>query len=204
LSSATDPSRCSEVARVDRYRYVRNSEPEQTSGADAGAAFERFAGTYWSDSLATWRRFALRDGRFVVVFRDGRTQELKALDDHSVRFGETHRYVFTDDGTFTDQRDGDPVDDIGLPNPRFRRMPPADATPETYAGTFCSGELGTRWTFVVRNGELVLLRDRHADEPLMQIFRGTFRENDAFLFFHKNGFTARNTTLRSVDFQRCR
>jgi hypothetical protein len=69
---------------------------------------------------------------------------------------------------------------------------------------FCSGELGTRWTFVVRNGELVLLRDRHADEPLMQIFRGTFRENDAFLFFHKNGFTARNTTLRSVDFQRCR
>jgi hypothetical protein len=40
---------------------------------------------------------------------------------------------------------------------------------------------------IPRDGGLVLIRDRHADEHLTQIFRGAFREGDANILFHKDG-----------------
>lgn len=81
----------------------------------------------------------------------------------------------------------------------FVAVPPPPETPEAltvYAGTYVSDELRATWTFAVRNGGLVLFRERAGEVPLTPLAADIFALDGGLPVRFLRGDDGRVTGLR--------
>jgi CubicO group peptidase (beta-lactamase class C family) len=147
-----------------------------------------FAGLYWNEATMQGNRFFYEQGKLLLDGGGEGRFELRALGNNSYRLMEApRRFVFT----FFTRRDGSlavRVDVEGSPVHELRRV--ADTKPNAAAlraleGRYFSPELDVTWTFVVRDGALVLERHRWKPSPLSPVFGDIFQAEGFVLAFRR-------------------
>jgi hypothetical protein len=146
-----------------------------------------FAGLYWNDVIMQPYRFVYKQGKLLLDGSEGMF-ELRPLGNDAYRLMEApRRYIFT----FV-RRAGSlavSVDHEGSPVREYRQV--ADTKPNAAAlraleGQYYSPELDVTWTFVVRNGGLVLERHRWKPSPLSPVFENVFMAEGFVLAFRRD------------------
>lgn len=166
-----------------------NSVPESAAA---------FAGLYWNDATMQSNRFFYEQGKLLLDGGGEGRFELRALGNNAYRLMEApRRFVFT----FFTRRDGSLavlVDVEGSPVQEKRRV--ADTKPNAAAlraleGRYFSPELDVTWTFVVRDGALVLERHRTDPTPLSPVFGDVFQAEDFFVLAFRRDSRTRTLVL---------
>jgi hypothetical protein len=165
-----------------------------------------FAGLYWNDATMQSNRFFYEQGKLLLDGGGEGRFELRALGNNAYRLMEApRRFVFT----FFTRRDGSRavlVDVEGSPVQEKRRV--EDTKPNVAAlrpleGRYFSPELDVTWTFVVRDGVLVLERHRMDPTPLSPVFGKIFHALNFFtLAFRRDSRT--RTLVLEVSTERVR
>jgi CubicO group peptidase (beta-lactamase class C family) len=157
-----------------------NSVPESAAA---------FAGLYWNEATMQGNRFFYEQGKLLLDGGGEGKFELRPLGNNAYRLIEApRRFVFT----FFTRRDGLRavlVDVEGSPVHELRRV--VDAKPNAaalraLAGTYYSPELDVSWTFVVRDGALVLERHRWKPSPLSPVYGNIFQTEGFVLAFRRD------------------
>jgi CubicO group peptidase (beta-lactamase class C family) len=157
-----------------------NSVPESAAA---------FAGLYWNEATMQGNRFFYEQGKLLLDGGGEGKFELRPLGNNAYRLIEApRRFVFT----FFTRRDGLRavlVDVEGSPVHELRRV--VDAKPNAaalraLAGTYYSPELDVSWTFVVRDGALVLERHRWKPSPLSPVYGNVFQTEGFVLAFRRD------------------
>ncbi|HEV2904494.1 MAG TPA: serine hydrolase domain-containing protein [Pyrinomonadaceae bacterium] len=165
-----------------------------------------FAGLYWNDATMQSNRFFYEQGKLLLDGGGEGRFELRALGNNAYRLMEApRRFVFT----FFTRRDGSLavlVDVEGSPVQEKRRV--ADTKPNAAAlraleGRYFSPELDVTWTFVVRDGALVLERHRMNPTPLSPVFGEVFQAEDFFVLAFRRDSRTRTLALE-VSTERAR
>ena len=165
-----------------------------------------FAGLYWNDATMQSNRFFYEQGKLLLDGGGEGRFELRALGNNAYRLMEApRRFVFT----FFTRRDGSLavlVDVEGSPVQEKRRV--ADTKPNAAAlraleGRYFSPELDVTWTFVVRDGALVLERHRMNPTPLSPVFGEVFHAEDFFVLAFRRDSRTRPAVLE-VSTERAR
>jgi len=128
------------------------------------AELERLAGLYRDPRTALTRRILLDDGKPTVNGPFGDRIEMTPLGDGRFRVGDPAqevRVVPGPDGSL-EYHEVSPDGQISV-FPAVAAAAPSSETLSGYAGTYRCPELGTSYTFLVRDGTLVL-RHRHMEE----------------------------------------
>jgi CubicO group peptidase (beta-lactamase class C family) len=149
---------------------------------------QRYAGLYRDARTALTRRVALEDGQLSVNAGFGERQELTPLGNGRFRHGEPPQAA-----RFVGPADG-PLDYIETANDgretRFTAASRAEPTPATlasYAGAYACPELNARWTFFVRDEQLILRRRRLDDCALEPTIADGFTFQSYDLVFTRDG-----------------
>ena len=134
-------------------------------------------------------RFFYEQGKLLLDGGGEGKFELRALGNNAYRLMEApRRFVFT----FFTERDGVRavrVEVEGSPVHELRRVvdtKPTSAALRALAGSYYSPELDVTWTFVVRDGALVLERHRWKASPLSPVFGGIFQAEGFVLAFRRD------------------
>ena len=171
----------------------------------AAADLGRYAGLYFEEAAGLVRRIVIKDGKAFYQRGPGNESELiPVAPGRFVMKGVPVRVDLAfEPGRMTFQA-------AGQPPSLFRRVEPF-ASPDAaalarYAGTFAGDELGVTWTLVVRDGRLVLQRQRFEDEPLEPAFADAFTAGGIFFRFARGeggavtGFSATTPGARDLRF----
>ena len=156
------------------------------SGAPENAA--ALAGLYWNEKTMQGNRFFYEHGKLILDGGEGKF-ELRSLGNNAYRIMEApRRFVFTfftrPDGSRAVRVDveGSPVQELS----RVSETKPSVAALRALAGSYYSPELDVTWTFVVRDGALVLERHRSKPTPLSPVFGNTFQAEGFALAFRRD------------------
>lgn len=170
------------------------SAPTGNIAKESAAAL---AGLYWNEATMQGNRFFHEQGKLLLDGGGEGKFELRALGNNAYRLMEApRRFVFT----FFRRRDDSlavRVDVEGSPVQELRRVAetkPSAASLHALEGRYFSPELDVTWTFVVRDGTLVLERHRWKPSPLSPVFGDTFQAEGFVLAFRRNPRT-RSTVL---------
>jgi hypothetical protein len=132
------------------------------------------------------KRFFYEQDKLVLDGGGEGRFELRALGNNTYRLMEApRRYLFT----FFRHPDGSlrvRVDVEGSPVVEYRRVQdtkPNPAALHALEGQYFSPELDVTWTFVARDGRLVLERHRWAPSPLSPVFGNIFQAEGFVLAF---------------------
>jgi hypothetical protein len=162
-----------------------NSTPESAAA---------FAGLYWNEAKMQGNRFFYEHGKLLLDGGGEGKFELRALGNNSYRIMEApRRFVFT----FFTRRDGVGavrVEVEGSPAHELTRVvdsKPSGAALGALAGRYYSPELDVTWTFVVRDGALVLERHRWKASPLSPVFGNIFQAEGFVLAFRRDSQSRR-------------
>jgi CubicO group peptidase (beta-lactamase class C family) len=157
-----------------------NSVPESAAA---------FAGLYWNEATMQGNRFFYEQGKLLLDGGGEGKFELRALGNNAYRLIEApRRFVFT----FFTRRDGLRavlVDVEGSPVQELRLVvdtKPNAAALRALTGSYYSPELDVTWTFVVRDGALVLERHRWKPSPLSPVFGNIFQAEGFVLAFRRD------------------
>lgn len=169
----------------------------------------RVAGTYLEEPAATVRRILVRDGKLIYQRTPENESELAPISAN--RFAMLGRPVAVE--VVFEPAGATPRKMIvkveGQPPAVFEAVQPPVATPEAlagYAGTFYSDELDTTWTFTVRDGRLVLQRQRFDGEPLEPAAVDAFESGGLLVRFTRGaenrvtGLSATTAQARKIQF----
>ena len=147
-----------------------------------------FAGLYWNDAVMQPYRFLYQQGKLLLDGGGEGMFELRPLGNDSYRLIEApRRYIFT----FV-RRAGSlvvSVDHEGSPVSEYRQVvvkKPNAAALRSLEGQYYSPELDVTWTFVVRDGVLVLERHRWKPSPLSPVFGNIFQAEGFVLAFQRD------------------
>ena len=147
--------------------------------ADSAAAF---AGLYWNEARVEGRRFVNENGQLKLDGGGEGMFVLRPLGNNSFRLVEApRRYVFT-----FSRRAGllvVSVDHEGSPVREYRRVvdsKPSAATLRLLEGRYYSPEVDATWTFVARDGSLVLERQWTEPTKLSSVFGNVFLSYQGF------------------------
>ena len=157
-----------------------NSVPESAAA---------LAGLYWNEATMQGNRFFYEQGKLMLDGGGEGKFELRALGNNAYRIIEApRRYVFT----FFTRRDGlraVRVEVEGSPARELRQVvetKPKAAALRALAGSYYSPELDVTWTFVVRDGALVLERHRWKASPLSPVYGNIFQAEGFVLAFRRD------------------
>jgi len=157
-------------------------------GKNAPESAAALAGLYWNETTMQGNRFFYEQGKLLLDGGGEGRFELRPLGNNSYRLIEApRRFVFT----FFTRRDGllaVRVDVEGSPVHELSKV--ADTKPNVAAlraleGQYFSPELDVIWTFVVRDGALVLERHRWKPSPLTPVFGDIFQAEGFVLAFRR-------------------
>jgi CubicO group peptidase (beta-lactamase class C family) len=172
----------------------RKDEPDVSStpslpGNSVPESAAAFAGLYWNAATMQGNRFFYEQGKLLLDGGGEGKFELRALGNNAYRLMEApRRFVFT----FFTRRDGlraVRVEVEGSPVHELRRVvdtKPNAAALRALAGSYYSPELDVTWTFVVRDGALVLERHRWKASPLSPVFGDIFQAEGFVLAFRRD------------------
>jgi hypothetical protein len=156
------------------------------SAAESAAAF---AGLYWNDETMQGHRFLFERGKLLLDGGGEGKFELRPLGNNMYRIVEApRRFVFTffrrTDGSLAVRRDveGSRVRELR----RVAEAKPSLAALRAVQGRYYSPELDVTWTFVVRDGAIVLERHRWKPSPLSPVFGDVFQAEGFVLAFRRD------------------
>ncbi len=164
-----------------------------------------FAGLYWNEATMQGNRFFYEQGKLLLDGGGEGKFALRPLGNNAYRLMEApRRFVFT----FFTRRDGllaVRVEVEGSPVHELSRV--ADTKPNAAAlraleGRYFSPELDVTWTFVVRDGALVLERHRWKPSPLSPVFGNIFQAEGFVLAFRRDSRT--RTLVLEITTERAR
>ena len=162
------------------------------------------AGFYWNDTLVTGNRFFHEQGKLLLDGGGEGKFELRPLGNNTYRLREApRRFLFI----FFRRANSSlavRVDVEGSPVTEKQKVPDTKRSPaelRALAGKYYSPELDAMWTFVVRDGSLVLERHRSEPSPLSPVFGDTF-QTDFVLAFRRDPRT--RTLVLEVTTERVR
>ena len=168
------------------------SSPESTMPGNVPESAATFAGLYWNEATMQGNRFFYEQGKLILDGGGEGRFELRPLGNNAYRLMEApRRYIFT----FFKRSDGSlavRVEVEGSPAHELRRVvetKPTAAALRELAGSYFSPELEVTWTFVVRDGALVLERHRWKPSPLSPVFGNTFQTEGFVLTFRRDAGT---------------
>jgi CubicO group peptidase (beta-lactamase class C family) len=173
---------------ADEAAVPAQSAPE-LPGTSAPESAAKLAGLYWNEAKMQGHRFFYEQGKLILDGGGEGKFELRPLGNNSYRLIEApRRFVFT----FFTRRDGllgVRVDVEGSPVQELRRV--AETKPSATAlraleGRYYSPELDVTWTFLVRDGVLVLERHRWKPSPLSPVFGNIFQAEGFVLAFRRD------------------
>jgi CubicO group peptidase (beta-lactamase class C family) len=157
-----------------------NSAPENAAA---------FAGLYWNEAAMQGNRFFYEKGKLVLDGGGEGKFELRPLGNNTYRVMEApRRFIFS----FFTRRDGSPAVRVDVEGSPVRELVKVADTKPTIAalraleGRYFSPELDVTWTFVVRDGALVLERHRWKPSPLTPVFGNTFQAEGFVLAFRRD------------------
>jgi CubicO group peptidase (beta-lactamase class C family) len=166
--------------------------PQSTPGLQGNSTPETattLAGLYWNEATMQGKRFFNEQGKLILDGGGEGKFELRPLGNNSYRLVEApRRFIFT----FFRRRDGllavrEEVE--GSPAQELRRVvetKPNAAALRALEGRYFSPELEVTWTFVVRDGALVLERHRWKPSPLSPVFGNIFQAEGFVLAFRRD------------------
>jgi hypothetical protein len=175
LSQAVAELYLAEQMQTAAVAAVNETAPAETPHDE----LVRYAGLY--RPLETpWNvlRMAARDGALHEVFPDTSPPLTRIVDGHY----EADGFFYT----FTQPTGGGPlrlVLSLDVPVEVLERIPeselwqPGTAELDEFAGRFFSDDIDATWSFVVRNGELVLRRRNVPDHALVPVSPDVFMQN---------------------------
>lgn len=155
------------------------------------------AGLYWNEAMMQGNRFFYEQGKLMLDGGGEGKFALRPLGNNAYRLMEApRRFIFT----FFTRGDGSlavRVEVEGSPAHELRRV--ADTKTNAAAlraleGSYFSPELDVTWSFVVRDGALVLERNRWKPSPLSPVFGNIFQAEGFVLAFRRDSRT-RNVVL---------
>jgi len=193
--------------------YLPQSDESPAPASPASASPDNSAplnpallvGLYWNEEKMQGNRFFYEQGKLVLDGGGEGRFELRALGNNTYRVMEApRRYLFIffrhPDGSL-----GVRLDVEGSPVVEFRRVPdtkPNPAALRALEGQYFSPELDVTWTFVVRDGRLVLERHRWAPSPLSPVFGNIFQAEGVVLAFRQDRST--RTLVLEITTERVR
>jgi CubicO group peptidase (beta-lactamase class C family) len=173
---------------TDKTPFSPSTAPATMSERDNKENSADFAGLYWNDVLAQPARFLYEQGKLLFDGGGEGKFELRPLGYNAYQLvAAPRRYVLT----FIKRDDSLVVraDVEGSPSREFRKVAdrkPSAAELRVFEGGYFSAELDVRWTFVVRNGELIVERNRRKPTPLSPIFGNAFQAEGFVLEFRRD------------------
>ncbi len=163
------------------------------------------AGFYWNDTIVQGNRFFHEQGKLLLDGGGEGKFELRPLGNNTYRLMEApRRFLFIffrrADGSLAVRVDveGSPVTE----RPKVPDTKPSPAELRALAGKYYSPELDVMWTFVFRDGALVLERHRREPSPLSPVFGSTFEGDGFVLAFRRDPRT--RTLVLEVTTERVR
>ena len=170
-----------------------SQSPESTlPGNNVPESAAAFAGLYWNDATMQGNRFFYEQGKLILDGGGEGKFELRPLGNNAYRLMEApRRYVFTffrrSDASLAVRVavEGSPVRELR----RVEETKPSAGALRELEGRYFSPELEVTWTFVVRDGALVLERHRRKPSPLSPVFGNTFQTEGFVLAFRRDSGT---------------
>jgi CubicO group peptidase (beta-lactamase class C family) len=166
----------------------------------------RYAGAFWNDRTATYRRIVLRDGK--LFGGQAGNQELVPLGDGVFQpLGQNGRIRFGSSDGGAEQMEETSAAGARL---EFRRvsgtLAEGDALAD-FAGLYYSEELDVTYRIAIRDGRLVVQRRRFSDQVMTPVFGDAFNAGRLFRFSrdrggYVDGFEVTGSRVRNVRFNR--
>jgi len=179
-------------------------------GAPAAPELQKLTGLYWSERLASPRRFAVKDGQLQMLTSEG-PYALVPVGPQAFQLPVAPRrytLTFIPGGPNRPARVREEIE--GQRPEEFEAAAvakPTLAELTRYAGSFFSDELNTVWTVEDRDGQLFLLRRKAREDPLKPVLANVFESGAGTLCFQRvggrvTGFTVTTERVRHLRFMK--